>query len=141
MILRFEKLHPDAQPPSYAHEGDAGADLYVCETCVVQSGETMLLRTGLALELMPGYEAQVRPRSGMSRRGLIVHFGTIDAAYRGEVLVTLTNTSGRPHSVLAGDRVAQLVVAPVQRIAWRQASGPLVGFGTRGTGGHGSTGR
>ena len=144
MIVRVELLHEHAKIPVYAHTYDAGADLYACEDVTIAPRETMRVRTGIAIELLPGYEAQVRPRSSLSAQGVIVALGTIDAGYRGEVMVTVSNHKGWPHmshEIKRGDRIAQIVVAPVTRVDWRQASGALLALDDRGAGGHGSTGR
>lgn len=112
----FQKLSPSAVLPAYAKKGDAGMDLSSAHDAVVPAGGRMLVKTGLAMALPPGYEAQVRPRSGLAlKRGVTVlnSPGTIDAGYRGEIGVILFNSSNEEFSVAAGDRIAQLVIAPV----------------------------
>lgn len=135
--------------PAPATPHAAGLDLRAAlpegETWILEPGARRLVPTGLVLALPPGYEGQVRPRSGLAlRHGVTVLNapGTIDADYRGEVAVVLVNHGGDPFEVRRGDRIAQLVVAPVTVCAW-QAETDLAALGEtqRGEGGYGSTGR
>lgn len=105
--------------PRYAYEGDSGLDLpYAGQRAVtIEPLETTLLPTGMAFLIPVGYEGQVRPRSNTSLRAILVHLGTIDRSYVGEVSVIVTNLSHVPVVVRPGDRLAQLVVAPVARCA------------------------
>lgn len=108
---------------------------------VLQPGERRLIPTGIAIQLPSGYEAQVRPRSGLALRHgitLLNSPGTIDADYRGEIQVLLINQSTEPYAVRRGDRIAQLIVAPVSRAVWVTAE-DLEGT-KRGSGGFGHTG-
>ncbi len=129
--------------PDYQTEHSAGVDLAaaVSGDLVIAPGERALVPTGLAIALSPGYEAQLRPRSGLAlRHGVTVLNapGTIDADYRGEVSVVLINHGEAPFTVSRGMRIAQMVVAPVARLAWHEVAAlPASG---RGTGGFGSTG-
>ena len=130
--------------PSYASAGAAGADLRaaVSEPLVVDPGARVAVPTGIVLEIPEGWEGQVRPRSGLAiRHGLTVVNapGTVDSDYRGEVRVLLVNLGDEPVSVARGDRVAQLVLAPVSRAAFVVADD--LGSTVRGAGGFGSTGR
>lgn len=132
-------------PPAYASEGAAGADLRaaIAETAEITLNprERALVPTGFALQLPAGYEAQVRPRSGLAiRHGVTVlnSPGTIDADYRGEVQVILINLGSEPFTLRRGDRIAQLVVAPVSRAVFAEVES-LDETG-RGAGGFGSTG-
>jgi dUTP pyrophosphatase len=132
----------DLPLPEYASAGAAGLDLRaaVAEPMVVPPGGRVLVPTGLRLALPPGTEGQVRPRSGLAlRHGIVLPNapGTIDCDYRGEVQVILWNTGAEPFVVARGDRIAQLVVAPVVRVEVEEA--PLDDTG-RGSGGFGSTG-
>jgi len=137
-----QRLDPELPLPSYAHPGDAGADLVTAVDLELAPGERALVPTGVALALPEGYAGFVHPRSGLAARcGLtIVNApGTIDAGYRGEVQVNLVNLDpARPVRLARGDRIAQLVVQRVQRAAFRAADA-LPGS-ARGSGGHGSTG-
>ncbi|CAN5310169.1 dUTP diphosphatase [soil metagenome] len=107
------------QLPTYAHPGDAGADLHACEAVVLQPGERATVGTGVSIALPDGYVAFVVPRSGLAaRHGITIvnSPGTVDAGYRGEIRVTLLNTdSSSAYSVAVGDRIAQLVIMPVSR--------------------------
>ena len=140
-VLRMKRLRPGARLPTRATEGAAGLDLYACLDGDLTLGpDPVLVPTGIAIELPPGYEAQVRPRSGLSAQGVAVAFGTIDADYRGEVLVTMYTVGTRPpHTVHHGDRIAQLVVARVESPLVQEAD--ELSSTARGPGGHGSTGR
>jgi dUTP pyrophosphatase len=141
MTVKFKLIHPDASLPGYAHEGDAGMDLKCVEDAVVPVGKRLLVRTGLVMELPDGYEAQVRPRSGLAlKKGVTVLNtpGTIDAGYRGEVGVILANFGEEPFAVKKGDRIAQVVVAPVTQPAVVEVA--EIDETDRGAGGFGSTG-
>ena len=134
----------DAVPlPSYAHPGDAGADLCAAEEVVLPPGGRATVGTGMAVAVPDGYAAFVHPRSGLaSRHGITVVNapGTVDAGYRGEVKVVLLNTDrAEPFTVRRGDRIAQLVVQPVTRVRFLDVA-ELPGT-PRGEGGFGSTGR
>ncbi len=135
-------LDPDLDAPSYARPGDAGADLRTTEDVELAPGERRLVGTGVALALPDGYAGFVHPRSGLAaRHGLsIVNApGTVDAGYRGEILVCLINTDRQTPIMLSrGDRIAQLVVQRVSRANFRPVA-QLPGS-VRGDAGHGSTG-
>jgi len=140
-VLKVKRLRPGARLPLRATEGASGLDLFAC----LERGEMVVgprpvpVPTGIAIELPPGYEAQVRPRSGLSLQGVMVALGTIDPDYRGEVLVTMYTLPGLPpHVVRHGDRIAQLVVARLEALTVVEAQelSPSV----RGPRGHGSTG-
>lgn len=133
----------DLPLPSYATPGAAGLDLRaaVREPLTLAPGERALVPTGLRLALPPGFEGQVRGRSGLAlRHGIVLPNapGTIDADYRGELSVILWNTSRDPFVVQRGDRIAQLVVAPVARVALEERAS--LEESARGGGGFGSTG-
>ena len=135
-------LDPDLEAPSYAHPGDAGADLRAREDVVLRPGERKLVPTGVAIALPEGFVALIHPRSGLAtKHGLtIVNApGTVDAGYRGEISVTLLNTDlSQPIELRRGDRIAQMVIQRVeyaQFIPVSELSGSV-----RGTGGFGSTG-
>lgn len=141
MTVRFKKVHPDAILPSYAHPGDAGMDVRSVEGLEIAPGARVLVRTGLVMVLPAGWEAQVRPRSGLAlKHGVTVLNtpGTIDAGYRGEVGVILANFGDKPFYVAKGDRVAQIVIAPVTSATIDETE--FVDETDRGTGGFGSTG-
>jgi deoxyuridine 5'-triphosphate nucleotidohydrolase len=134
----------DLPSPAYATDGAAGMDLLaaVAEPVVIASGQRVLIPTGLAIALPPGYELQVRPRSGLAlRNGIILPNspGTIDEDYRGEIQVIVLNTGSEPFVVERGTRIAQAVLAPVVRAAWREVAD--LDVTARNEGGFGSTGR
>jgi dUTP pyrophosphatase len=136
------RLDPALPLPSYAHPGDAGADLRTTVDVVLAPGERALVPTGIALALPEGYVGLVHPRSGLAaRHGLsIVNTpGTVDAGYRGEVKVLLVNLDPHePVELRRGDRVAQLVVQRVEQAAFVEVD--ALPDSSRGTGGYGSTG-
>lgn len=166
MKLGFKKVHPDAKLPSYAHEGDAGMDVYAVEDVRLNPFTPTLVKTGLIAEIPTGYEIQVRPRSGLALKQGITVFnspGTVDSGYTGEIGVILVwspNTvvynsylDGRTRvfeyipkdkdvefhqKINKGDRIAQFVLAPVTRC--EPVEVVEVSETERGTGGFGSTG-
>ena len=125
-------------PPEYATQGASGADLRSAERVTLFDGERRVIRTGLRIALAPGTEGQVRPRSGMTKRGIDVPLGTIDRDYRGEIGVCMVNRSGKPFDVEPGDRIAQLVIAPVLHATFAVVE--KIDDTARGDGGFGSTG-
>jgi dUTP pyrophosphatase len=141
-VTRVGRRGPPLDLPRYETAGSAGMDLRADEPFTLAPGERRVVPTGLALELPPGHEGQVRPRSGLAvRHGIaIVNApGTVDSDYRGEVKVILVNLGEAPASFARGDRIAQLVVAPVVR-AELEVVDDLAGS-ARGAGGFGSTGQ
>ncbi|MFP5311223.1 MAG: dUTP diphosphatase [Actinomycetes bacterium] len=140
--VHLKMLDPELEAPSYAHPGDAGADLRAREDVVLLPGERKLVPTGVAIALPAGYVALIHPRSGLAtKHGLtIVNApGTVDAGYRGEISVTLLNTdSSHPIELRRGDRIAQMVIQRVEHAQFIPVS-ELSGS-VRGTGGFGSTG-
>lgn len=127
--------------PAYATEGAAGMDVLAAEDVVLPPGGRHAVATGLAMAIPPGYEVQVRPRSGLAlKHGITVPNtpGTIDSDYRGELKVILINHGAQDFAVRRGDRVAQLVLAPVTRAAWLPVD--HLDETARGEGGFGSTG-
>ena len=129
--------------PAYATSGAAGLDLLaaITEDTVIQPGARVLVPTGLAIALPPGYELQVRPRSGLALKNGIVlpnSPGTVDEDYRGELLVIVMNAGSEPFTVTRGMRIAQGILAPVVRIAWEEVV--ELPETARGAGGFGSTG-
>ena len=141
MTLRFKKVHPDAVLPSYAHPSDAGMDVRSVEDVTLAPGKRALVHTGLVMLLPPMYEAQVRPRSGLALKSGVTVLntpGTIDSGYRGEVGVILSNLGDSEFQVRKGDKVAQLVIAPVTQPQIVETT--EVDETDRGAGGFGSTG-
>lgn len=127
--------------PKYATDGAAGMDVLSAEDVTIAPGARHAVATGLAVAIPPGYEIQVRPRSGLAlKHGITVPNtpGTIDSDYRGELKVILINHGSEPFAIARGDRVAQLVLAPVTQAAWHVVS--ELDETMRGAGGFGSTG-
>ena len=127
--------------PAYATEGAAGMDVVSAEDVTIEPGARHAVATGLAVAIPPGFEIQVRPRSGLAlKHGITVPNtpGTIDSDYRGELKVILINHGDGPFEIHRGDRVAQLVLAPVTQAAWQEVD--LLDETDRGEGGFGSTG-
>jgi dUTP pyrophosphatase len=144
IAVRRLRRHQDELPlPSYQSVAAAGMDLMADTDApiLLRPGERVLVPTGLAVEIPPGFEAQIRPRSGLALRHgvtLLNSPGTIDADYRGEVQVLLANLGATDFVVHRGDRIAQMVVAPVTRAEWREVE--ELGKTVRGEGGFGHTG-
>jgi dUTP pyrophosphatase len=160
MNVNISKLHSDAIIPTYAHKGDAGADLYSLNdhflpsaqfTTVYVGGEFLTVRipgniviipTGLSIAIPNGYEGQIRSRSGLACKlgvAVVNAPGTIDAGYRGEIKIALINHGSEPHQVKTGDRIAQLVIAPVVQAIFNEVK-DINDDTERGTGGFGSSG-
>ncbi|HWC99784.1 MAG TPA: dUTP diphosphatase [Candidatus Sulfopaludibacter sp.] len=143
MQIRIQRVHPDAVLPAYAHgpHEDAGMDLCAVEAVTLEPGVPRLVATGLTIEVPSGFEAQVRPRSGLALKHAITipnAPGTIDPGYRGEVRVILLNLGREPYTIHPGDRIAQMIVARYEPVEWLDA--PLADS-ARGPGGFGSSGR
>jgi len=117
--VRFRKTRPDAIVPTYAHPGDSGMDLCALESVTIVPGVPQFFDTGIAIELPPGYEAQVRSRSSLTKIGIVAWLGTVDNGYRGSIGVVLTMQARAnggyddTYCVTSGSKIAQLVIAPV----------------------------
>ena len=141
MTLRFKRIHPDAILPAYAHASDAGMDVRSVADLLIPPGGRALVPTGLVAIIPPMYEIQVRPRSGLAlKHGVTVLNtpGTIDSGYRGEIGVILANCGDEDFPVAKGDKVAQLVFAPVVQPEIEETD--TIDETDRGAGGFGSTG-
>ena len=144
MIVKVKKLDERATLPTYGSAYAAGADLYALvegESLTIEAGETVLVRTGLSVEIPEGYVGLIYARSGLAtKKGLAPanKVGVIDSDYRGEVKVALFNQSGKEQSIAAGERVAQLVIAPYLAVEYQEAE--ELSDTARGAGGFGSTG-
>jgi dUTP pyrophosphatase len=141
--IRIQRVHPSAILPDYAHgpREDAGMDLHAVEDATLEPGVARLVSTGLTIEVPPGFEAQVRPRSGLALRHAITMPnapGTIDPGYRGEIRVILLNLGREPYTIHAGDRIAQMIVARYEAVEWVEGE---LADSRRGIGGFGSSGR
>jgi len=141
MTLRFKRLVPEAVLPAYAHPSDAGMDLRSVRDVTIAPGARALVPTGLVVMLPPLYEAQVRPRSGLALKAGVTVLntpGTIDSGYRGEIGVILANFGETAFEVKKGDKIAQMVIAPVTQPEIAETD--VIDETDRGAGGFGSTG-
>ena len=138
--MRIKLLDKNAIVPSYAKDGDAGADLHSLENYFIHSGEQVLVRTGVAFEIPIGYVGLVRPRSGLATKAGIGmnSSGVVDSGYRGEIFVNLINHSKWGHNVQPGDRIAQIVFVPYYAVKFEVVK--ELSESERGSNGHGSTG-
>ncbi|MDO8627131.1 MAG: dUTP diphosphatase [Candidatus Diapherotrites archaeon] len=140
-FLRVKKLVQEAIVPHYVHPGDSGMDLYSVEEAVLLPGERKLVSTGLSIAVEKGFEAQVRPKSGLAANfGITVLNtpGTIDSGYRGEVKVILFNSSKQEYKISKASKIAQLVIAKVEEAKIQEVE--ELDETVRGEGGFGSTG-
>jgi len=140
--LKIRKIHDKAIIPSYAHEGDAGLDLYAVNEVILKPGERGLVHTGIQIELPKNTEAQIRPRSGLALKNGITTLnspGTIDEGYRGEIGVILINHSNEEFKVEQGMKIAQMVIKPIfkvdiiETIELSDSERSEKGFGSSGT--------
>lgn len=137
----FKKLRDGAAIPVQAHPGDAGFDLVSVDSARIAPGGRLLVHTGIALEIPAGFEGQIRPRSGLALKNGVTVLnspGTVDAGYRGEICVLLVNLGDADFSVEPGMRVAQMVIAPVAQVDFREVA--EFSASERGEGGFGSSG-
>jgi len=140
--IKIKKIHPNAQIPRYAHEGDAGMDLISIENIVIEPKHRVAVRTGLQVELPKGYEMQIRPRSGLAlTKGITVLNtpGTIDSEYRGEIRVILINLSSDDYYLEKGDKIAQAVINKFERAKIEESK--ELSVTKRNKSGFGSTGK
>ena len=144
MIVKVKKIHANAILPTYGSPQSAGADLYALlegDSLTIGAGETALIGTGLTFEIPEGYVGLVYARSGLAtKKGLAPanKVGVIDSDYRGELKVALFNQSGKEQVIAAGERIAQLVIAPYLSATFEEAD--VLSDTARGAGGFGSTG-
>jgi dUTP pyrophosphatase len=128
MKVKIKKLHPDAIIPKYATSGSSGFDLVAIQDEYIGADQTRLVKTGLSMSIEPGYELQIRPRSGVSLKTLLRVAnapGTVDSDYRGEICVIITNTESISYNNIAqkiskGDRIAQGVICPVVKVDFEE---------------------
>jgi dUTP pyrophosphatase len=144
IVIQLQRLPhgKGLQTPSYASQGAAGLDVVAAEDLTLAPGQRSAITTGFAIAIPEGYEVQVRPRSGLALKHGITCLntpGTIDHDYRGEVKVILANLGSEPFEVRRGERIAQLVPAPVLKADFVEVE--LLSETSRGAGGFGSTGR
>lgn len=141
VIVKIKRLIPEAQLPRYEHPGDSGADLVAVTDYTLQPRQWFAVPTGLSAEVPIGFELQIRPRSGLAlRHGVTVLNtpGTVDAGYRGEIKVILLNLGSEPFYISKGQKIAQLVVAPVVWAQFEEVD--KLTQSQRGSSGFGSTG-
>jgi dUTP pyrophosphatase len=143
MELKVKKLRAGAQLPRKATPSSTGLDLFACigvDNTIKLDSTPVLIGTGIAIEFPTGYDVQIRPRSGLSSKGVGVTLGTIDSDYRGEVMVTMYMlTPGVSFGISHGDRIAQLVIHKLADVEVAEVA--ILSTTERGSGGHGSTGR
>jgi dUTP pyrophosphatase len=142
--VKVARVHPEARMPTRGSEHAAGWDLYSLEDTEVPFRGSVKLRTGLHVAIPVGFEGQVRARSSLGSKGLILphSIGTIDADYRGELFVLMTWIGeGNSYMVKAGERIAQLLITPIPKVGFVEVGIDGLGETERGTGGFGSTGR
>ena len=143
MQIKLKKLSPKASAPEYAHgpEEDAGLDVRSIEAAVLVPNIPLAVSTGLSFEIPPGYELQLRPRSGLAlKHGITLANApaTIDPGYRGELKVIMINLGKVPYEIKQGDRIAQMVVSKYEAVTWDETD---LATSNRGEGGFGSSGR
>ncbi len=139
--VHIKRLREDAVIPTYAHESDAGVDLYAAESYVLKSTERKLVSTGISIALPPGYEAQVRPKSGLALQhgiSIVNTPGTVDADYRGEIGVILINLGNEDYKIEKGKKIAQMIFNKVEHAEFEVVD--TLPDTVRGAGGFGSTG-
>ncbi|MEX0931702.1 MAG: dUTP diphosphatase [Candidatus Paceibacterota bacterium] len=140
MNLRIKKLHSDAIIPSYAHEGDAGMDLFSLEKVVIEPNTQVSLATGIALEIPEGYVGLIWDKSGLSHKHRLKTFGgVVDAGYRGEVRIGIMNLSDTSYVFEKGHKIAQMLIQPVVSATITESDN--LSDSSRGEGGFGSTGK
>lgn len=140
MQIKFKKIHPEAKIPAYAHEGDAGMDLFSVENYILKAGERRPIGTGVAIEIPDDYVSLVWDKSGLAaNHGIKTMGGVIDAPYRGEIKIVLLNTSDKNFKIEKGMKIAQLLIQPVVSAEINEVS-DLSGT-HRGDGRFGSTGK
>jgi dUTP pyrophosphatase len=138
MDVKVKKIHPEAKLPVYGHPGDAGFDLFACESLVLAPGEVRAVPTGIALAVPRGFVGLIWDKSGISLKGVHKLAGVVDAGYRGEVRVVMVNLGREPYAIQAGMKIVQMLVQPVQDVAIVEADS--LDDTSRGEGGFGSTG-
>lgn len=140
ITLKIKKLKPEAKLPSYAHPGDAGLDLCAAEVALIPAHTRAEISTGLAFEIPDGYVGLVWDKSGLAfKKGLTTMSGVLDAGYRGELKLLVYNTTDQDYSFNVGEKVAQLLIQPIERPEIAEADS--LSETSRGEGGFGSTGR
>lgn len=138
MKVLIKKISPEARVPVYNHQGDAGFDLFACTGLTINPGETVPVPTGIQMAIPAGYVGLIWDKSGIALRGIHRLAGVVDASYRGEVKVVLTNLGKEPFTVNSGMKIAQMLIQPVQVVDLVEVDS--LDQTSRGKGGFGSTG-
>lgn len=139
VLVKFKKLTNTAIPFTYSRKGDACMDIYADMDACINPGETVIIKSGIAVEIPEGFEGIVRGRSGLASQGISVHIGTIDETYRGDVGVIVTNNSLQMFGIHKGNRIAQFTVKPVYPVQLVEAD--ELTDTERGEQGYGSSGK
>ncbi len=140
LVLKIKKLRADATLPTYAHPGDAGLDIYTCESVSVEPGEKTVISTGIAMEIPEGYVGMVWDKSGIAiKNGIKTLGGVVDSGYRGEVLIGVINLSKERYTFEKGHKVAQMVIQKKEDVVVEEAQ--ELSDTSRGEGRFGSTGK
>lgn len=139
--LRVALINPAAKLPSYGTFGSVGLDLQTMQDIMLAPGESLRVKTGVAIDLLDGHEAQLRPRSGVSGKGALIHFGTVDTDYTGELMLNITNVGKQSYEASNGERIAQMVIARAIRVSVEQVDYATFKKTERGDKGFGSTGK
>lgn len=141
MKLKVKRIDEEAIIPKYVHSTDSGMDIYSIENKVIKPGETVLIKTGLKIELPPNTEAQIRPKSGIALKNSVTVLntpGTIDEGFTGEICIILINHGKEDYKVNKGEKISQMVIQPVIRVDIEEVHD--IQNTSRGEGGFGSTG-
>jgi len=140
MKLKIKKINEDAKSFSYAHQGDAGMDVYSCEEKIIKAGERAIIKTGISISLESGHVALVWDKSGLaSKKGIKTMAGVIDSGYRGEIKIVILNTSNEDFKIEKHDKIAQILIQPIIKAeieevtSLDETSRNKDGFGSTGT--------
>jgi dUTP pyrophosphatase len=140
MKLKVKKIRAGARLPAYSHPGDAGMDLFAAEEVVLGSGEVKAVPTGIKMAIPEGYVGLIWDKSGLSLQGVHRLAGVVDAGYRGEVKVVMVNLGKEPYVFETGQKIAQMLIQPVQAVEIADVGEAELDETSRGEGGFGSTG-
>lgn len=139
MKIKIKKINPEAKLPNYAHDGDAGMDIYSCEDALIKAGERAVISTGIAIEFPKDYVALVWDKSGLAaKNGIKTMAGVGDSIYRGEYKIVLLNTGKEDYQVKKGDKICQILIQPIEQAEIEEVS--ELSETSRGDGGFGSSG-
>jgi len=138
MIIKIKKLNAEAKIPCYAHEGDAGMDLFSCEDIILKPNERKWISTGISIALPEGYVSLVWDKSGIAGKGLTTLGGVLDAGYRGEYKILILNISDQNYNIKKGEKIAQILIQKVEKAEIKEVE--KLDKTSRGHGGFGSTG-